>query len=266
MVSLIDYLSFLNFEDRIKFVKKILIEYNFDKIDLGTASRRKICAGNLRSFESQLIRDGVEKDEIEVMIGIVEGDHPLDYEFEGIGTLDYNRIGVGWKIHLTVQPKSQKFVYEWLRKNCKYIWKYLHGGEEGKTFTIYVGSWDDTEEFARVLMKSIGDKIDKPRGDIVEHDLEVYQKVWARFDATRCHQYRFHQYGSYGLPYLLDDHMQLTVMLISGRKAEYEKNKKQIKSRFLRRAYTILNQIYGTYFGGTQHQVARKIADALAIE
>ena len=137
MVTFNDCLNFLNFGDRITKVKEILVKYHFHEIDLKTSKSTFI--GNLRAFEKSLIKEGIEKDEIEVMIKILDGRHPLSGQPKPV-VGNYLNLKCGWKIHLNVKPRNHKIVYYWLLQNCPYGWKYLAGGEDGKVFTIYVGS------------------------------------------------------------------------------------------------------------------------------
>lgn len=251
MVSFQDCIGFLtNLERHIR-VKEVLTKYHFDEINLSTAKGLRTFRDNLIALRKDLISAGIEDEEIQVIIEIVNGTHPLGGQPRSVSG-DYARIGGGWKIHLHVKPKNHKFVYYWLLQNCRYGWKYFSGGEEGKEFTIYVGSWDETEEFARILMHVLGSKIESPIGDILKDDLKVHEKVWARFNAPS--RVTFHQYGSHGLPYLNFD-MERYIF----ERDQILKAENAYKAQFLGRSYNLLNQGFGVYFRGTRNQVTKRI-------
>lgn len=251
-------LSFLNFSDRIEKVRQILVKYNFDRIDERSSSGRRTYIENLRAFGKQLISDGIEKDEIDVMIEILEGTHPLS----GSPRNTSNKYNMSpkhgnWKIHLYVIPKNQKDVYYWLFEHCTYGWKYLSGGEEGKTFTIYIGSWDECERFANILIQALGNKVSNPHGDILSTDLQVYQKIWGRFHA---YFKEFSQYGSHGLQYLWSD--TSSIMASSVRIKRLKQGRFELdlmEAQALKTSYNLLNQSYGAHFRGTKNQVGQRI-------
>ncbi len=258
MVTFDDCVQFITVLERHKHVKKILTTYHFNEIDLKTSKGVIIFRDDLISLTKDLISAGIYDEEIKVMIEILNGSHPLSGQPKDVSG-DYVSFNAGWKIHLHVRPKNHKFVYYWLIQNCKYGWKYLSGGEGGKEFTIYIGSWDETEQFARILMQAIGSTLEEPIGDIVKDDIRVYEKIWARFDAKGRQdlngmQIWFHQYGSHGLPYIESD-----MAKYMHNRNEILKNQRKYQAEFLERSYKLLNQKFGTYFRGSMNQVAKRI-------
>lgn len=255
-----DYLGFITVFKRIEFVREILARFHFNEINLNSAKGLLTFKNNLIALKNDLITAGIEDEEIQVMIEILEGHHPTAKEFAGKDKT-YSKAGGGWKIHLHVRPRNHKFVYYWLSEHCEFGWKYLHGGEEGKEFTVYVGSWDATEQFATFLMHHLGNHIENPIGDVLRTDLRVYEKIWARFDAPRSffievqgHKFTFHQYGSHGLPYLNVDMEKY----IHSRDQVLKSENKYI-AQFLQRSYGDLNQGFGVYFRGSKNQVSKRI-------
>lgn len=160
-------------------------------------------------------------------------------------TGQYERFKAGWKIHISSNPNNHKIIYEWLLKNSPYGCKYLSNSEQtGKDFTIYVGSWMDTIDFAAKIHNELGDILYNINGDALNHDLKITNKVAARFD-TRLDD--FHQYGTNGLPYLKEDIAKSTGLF--GYKKE-NFNKKEA----LRNSFNILNNTYGEYFSGPKQR------------
>jgi len=161
-------------------------------------------------------------------------------------TGEYERSRSGWKIHISGNPNNHKTIYDWLLKNSPYGCKYLSNSEQtGKDFTIYVGSWMDTVDFAARIHNELGNILDKIKGDALNDDLKITDKVAARFDTNLD---GFHQYGTNGLPYLKEDIAKSTGLF--GYKKE-NFNKKEA----LRKSFDILNRTYGTYFSGPNQRV-----------
>lgn len=218
---------------------------------------------DLESFRYDLIKKGKEKGiEKDVMSEAIEalkdwslGKHPREGTIKSVNNEYFERKEAGWKIHLNVRIKNHKFVYEYLRLNCPYTCKYAqHSGQTGKDFTVYVGSWDETERFGRTLEERIGEKLEYPTGDTLIDDLPVTNKVMARFDTPRLFNPQFHQYGYYGVPLL-----EVDVLNTMG---SSDKGIIKIK-KAVRRAWLELLRIYGGYFNGTYNQAGNKIADFL---
>lgn len=154
---------------------------------------------------------------------------------------DYLKFREGWKIHLAVRPENHELVNNWLLTNCKYGYKYgKAAGQTGKDFTIYVGSWDETEAFAARVTQEIGNLLEKVTGDAALDDLHITPKTAARYD-TRTPG--FHQYGAKGIPFLMDDVAQKIW------------NKAFNEREAMERAYGILAARHGTYFTGTNNRV-----------
>ena len=167
---------------------------------------------DLERFRADFIKEGkyigIEKDVIEEAIEALKewalGRHPREGTIKSVNNEYFQRKEAGWKIHLNVRIKNHKFVYEYLKLNCPYTCKYAkHSGQIGKDFTIYVGSWDETERFAKILEEKIVEKLEFPNGDTLIGDLPITPKIMIRFDTPKLSP--FHQYGYYGVPILIND-------------------------------------------------------------
>jgi hypothetical protein len=75
---------------------------------------------------------------------------------EGTNKKDFEEANIGWKIHLNVCPENTKAVSEYLISQ-EYYHKYFGGGEieDGKIFTVYIGSYLLTEKLAREIYHDI---------------------------------------------------------------------------------------------------------------
>lgn len=160
-------------------------------------------------------------------------------------TGEYDKYKAGWKIHLSGSFNKHKMIYDWLLKNSPYGCKYLSSDQTGKDFTIYVGSWMDTIDFAAKIHNELENILNDVNGDALNDDLKITNKVAARFDTTLSD---FHQYGTNGLPYLKEDIAKSTGLY--GYKKE-NFNKKEA----LRTSFNILINTYGEYFSGPKQKV-----------
>jgi GNAT superfamily N-acetyltransferase len=110
----------------------------------------------------------------------------------------------GWKLHLTVAPENIDVAREKLRE-LGITFKHEAGGthEDGKDFTVYLGSKDKADSVANQINDTLGDLLADPQGDVLGDDMPMVGKVMGRFDAERGSE--FHQYGTQGIPALLED-------------------------------------------------------------
>lgn len=110
---------------------------------------------------------------------------------------------IGWKIHLAVSPKNQKFVLEWLKdnKNCTFPFKQgEHGGQTGKDFTIYIGDWNSLKYYTQTIESNLRNLLMRPEGDALDSDIVLNSCVAARFD-TAYGSDNFHPLGkNKGIP------------------------------------------------------------------
>ncbi len=117
---------------------------------------------------------------------------------------DFFKKGAGWKIHLTVNPDNQRRVYDWLLENCPYSCKYKSADKDaGKDFTIYIGSYDETEVFGVRLTKELGNLLLNTGSDAAVTDLGITQKIGARFQPPKIEE--FGENGYHGMPLLFAD-------------------------------------------------------------
>ena len=102
--------------------------------------------------------------------------------YEVVGTPenhDYVKGNQGWKIHLNVTPQKTPQVSEYL-KSAGFHHKYINGVDidDGKIFTIYIGSKELTEKIVKKVQDDIGDLLDEPKA---KGDIQVSPKIRARF-------------------------------------------------------------------------------------
>ena len=162
---------------------------------------------------------------------------------------EFFRNNCGWKIHLKVREESHEIVFRYLLGTCPYSCKYKSADEDaGKDFTIYVGSFDETEKYAEELTKNLEALLERTERDAAISDLNINDKVSARFQPPGNNSL-FVNTGFLGIPLLRVD-------LDS---AQYDKPKfDEIKA--IERAYGKLNELLGNYFTGSRMQV-RQILD-----
>jgi hypothetical protein len=154
-----------------------------------------------------------------------------------------------WKFHLNVEVSGVKRVSDYL-KGHGFCHKYLSGGEpeEGKIFTVYVGSKNLAETSAVEISRGLGRLLTRPRYPM---EIEFARGVIGRFDAHRDQD--FSQYSSVlrGIPELKDDKWELSMLRRTSDpmgRARYE----QKKEMAFQHAYRQLAERYGTYFYGSR--------------
>ncbi len=157
-----------------------------------------------------------------------------------------------WKFHLNVPVAHVKQVSHFL-KTSGYWHKFLKGGEpqDGKTFTVYIGSKDLADAAAQDISRSIGALLARPK-DVTE--IEFAPGVIGRFDTRGDNE--FPQYSAVlrGFPELNEDKMNffaLRHMIKNNEPGALEKYKKATGEAF-EFAYARLSEKYGTYFYGTK--------------
>ncbi len=154
-------------------------------------------------------------------------------------TPSYNLHG-GWKIHLNVAPSNREYVGVWLSSNCNYGWKRgQSSGQTGKDFTIYVGSFADTLNFARLISDKIKDFLLPAVGDTLNDDITIAPNVMARYD---CYDSNFHQYGFHGIPFTND---QMSNKIWGNLNTQTA----------MRDAHKLLISRYGDYYEGKKEKV-----------
>ena len=102
-----------------------------------------------------------------------------------------------WKVHLNATPENVKVISEYLQQNG-YFHKYLSGGgpEDGKVFTVYIGSYKLTQKLAKEMSEGIGGYLSKP---IDHQEIELSKGIVGRFCGNTID---FQQYGSAGLSWV----------------------------------------------------------------
>lgn len=166
---------------------------------------------------------------------------------------------VGWKLHVNVTPEHVKEVSRILSE-AGYRHKFLKAGsaEDGKVFTIYIGSRRKTETEALQISDSLKGLLAKP---ISNTELEFASGVVGRFTTKNPHSDRslsfrgpnrtkFHHYGTSGFVWLMNDMDAVTEKRrrLSPEQFNdwYSKEKPDIELR----AYRELTQEFGDYFTG----------------
>ena len=128
--------------------------------------------------------------------------------------------GEGWKIHLSVDPKNYQEVDRYLYDKAPGTFKLLKGGEpeDGKDFTIYLGSRDEMEKFAIQLDNELGHVLQIPpkNAGVYWGNTVVVGNVRARFEVTAYNRQagltgknaKYNQYGPSGRSWLDKDFRQ----------------------------------------------------------
>lgn len=155
-------------------------------------------------------------------------------------------INIGWKFHLNVAPENVKTVSEYLLKNG-YLHKFLSGGEveDGKIFTIYIGSFALAKQLASLLSRDLEVLLARPHNHT---EIEFASGIVGRFTGDRK---KYRQYGSSGIAWLDEDGklgLQLTRPDLSLEKKE------EIRKILERKAIKALIEDYGDYFYPTKRQ------------
>ena len=114
----------------------------------------------------------------------------------------YNKAGtreldIGWKLHLNVTPENLQKVADYLITNG-YLHKCFAGGdlEDGKVFTIYIGSLKLTQKLAKKISDDIGPYLSRP---VDPGEIEFAPGVIGRFSVTGRD---FVKYGYWGIAVL----------------------------------------------------------------
>jgi hypothetical protein len=185
--------------------------------------------------KKQVQHDEIFKKYNEALNDYSDADHPFDKS-----KCDLLSDGAGYKFHLNVEPADVKAVSEYLIKEG-YRHKYLHGGEieDGKIFTIYIGSKDLAEKLAPKLSSDLHTYLRKP---VETGEIEFAPNIVGRFVGTRSH---FQQYG-----------MGLRGIVITKEWAkvlQYQnpKEKQRLMPIAFNASFGLLADKYGTYFYGT---------------
>ena len=105
----------------------------------------------------------------------------------------------GYKVHLNVLPANVIAVSNFL-KNHEFHHKYLHGGEieDGKIFTVYLGSKAATERYVREIYEGVGDLLEHSKA---YGEVEYAPRIVGRFVGGKKY---FRQYGREGISLLYD--------------------------------------------------------------
>jgi len=107
----------------------------------------------------------------------------------------------GWKLHLNVADSNTDLIAKWLASNNVLHKVGRSSDQVGKSMTVYLGD----KKAAILLVTELNAKFScilPAIGDVLVDDICIKGNVWGRFDA--CHK-DWHQYGSKGIPYLMED-------------------------------------------------------------
>lgn len=114
---------------------------------------------------------------------------------------------LGWKVHLNVTPEHVKEVSAYLKDNG-YNHKYFSGGEleNGKVFTVYIGSFKLVNELSKLISQDIGALLARPKAS---DEVEFAPGVVGRFvalatQASSNNIPEFNQYGTCGYSWSKD--------------------------------------------------------------
>ncbi len=159
--------------------------------------------------------------------------------------LDEDNASIGWKFHLNVTQENVVAVSKYMKKHG-YDHKYLYGGEpeDGKIFTVYIGSFAAAERLSKVLSDELKDHLARP-SIRNRSEIEFAPGIVGRFSGI---QRIFNQYGTSGFTLLQKDSTHLSRIRRwqkgSTKPEEYERLKQQAEIR----AFKKLQEDYGEYF------------------
>lgn len=178
------------------------------------------------------------------------------------GKYDFSNKDVGWKFHLNVLPEHAPLVSKYL-KESNFYHKYLFGGEpnDGKIFTLYIGSKKLADQLAQELNRDIGQYLAYPKS---LEEIEFSRGVVGRFCAIREKNYgkgydKYVQYGTCGTSCLRTNLLRYNELICKTRPALEKQglSKEEVKSKTLQEAISMaaaatqhLIADFGEYFSG----------------
>ncbi len=222
----------------------------YEKNNIDDTKFIKLLMGNAK----ELIKQGFRAQAIEVIVKVIQGRHPKSGMIKTV--LDeFHKREVGWKLHLNILIQNHNHVWNWLNINCPYTCKYRMGGEEGKDFTIYIGPYDEAQNFALRLEKS-SLELEQIHPDTLSSDMPITQRIAGSFSFDKYQQSNYTRYGWYGVPFCNEDKKNYIAILPL---TKLDASKERILKELIKKAYLKLQQEYGTYFTGTKQQVAHSI-------
>lgn len=175
------------------------------------------------------------------LIGLEEYQHNISNNSDKFDAIERNP-NLGWKFHLNVIPENVIAVSEYL-KESQFNHKYFSGGEleDGKVFTLYIGSHDLAKKLAKELSRDLQGKLARPNN---HHEIEFASGVIGRFRGDKKY---FTSYGPYG--FSLREDYRISPAALSGltgdaREAKYNEIAQQPALFSLRK----LKNDYGKYF------------------
>jgi len=208
----------------------------------------EISAGQKKQLDQRL--QEIEKKEARVTEVIF---NPIPTEFEKFNP----ELHAHWKLHLGFSPEHEKDIEHRLLSLKKEYpdldFKMGMSEQEGKDATVYVGSRDKAYAVAKRISDTFGHMLNEPKGDVLRDDAQIFGSIWGRF--VMPHSKSFHQYGTHGVPLLLDDSSDIFLIRnIEKISANIERLKKEAYTR----AYRLLTDYYGAYFTGSGDATYKK--------
>ena len=147
---------------------------------------------------------------------------------------------IGWKFHLNVEPKNVPQISRYLVQQ-NYDHKYLNGweSEDGKIFTIYIGSRKLAENLALEIKNDIWNLLSQPQ---ISNEVEFQAGVVGRFIWSPK---KYWQYWNAGITYIYDDMTKLW-----NHDNYSTKEAKETINQMTQDAFQSLTYDYGEYFTG----------------
>lgn len=175
-----------------------------------------------------------------------------------------NNPNIGWKFHLDVSPENVRAVAQFLKSHSGsgFEHKYPSGGaiEDGKVFTVYTGSKENTEKAVATIFEQIGHLLQPPRVDPTQEngEVEFAPRIFGRFHADLVKDESgniladFDSYGHDAISFLRGDSGQVRF------------GAKSINDATLAAKERAL-QVFGDYYGGdiVPHDPWQAMADKL---
>ncbi|MBT3349432.1 hypothetical protein HN954_00595 [bacterium] len=166
-------------------------------------------------------------------------DEMIDFVNEG-------NPNIGWKLHLNISPENVVFVDKYLREKG-ICFKFLHGSEleDGFIFTIYVGSFQKTQEISKILTKDLQNFLAQPHKT---NHLEFSAGVVGRFRGAeyKNKDFLFSSYSPSGFSWLEYDKRNYSLKKTTKIANEQALAKQKKESEI--RAIKELQFQYGDYF------------------
>lgn len=162
----------------------------------------------------------------------------------------------GHKLHLNIEAKDVVVVSKYLKDNG-YRHKYLSGGEieDGKVFTVYIGSKDLTDELAQKISSDLQTYLRRP---VFVDEVEYAPNVVGRFESSKgtgAEPFSKYGFGIRGVDILRQDKEKIVEANMQKFNNTRSENEALLPGGYIgafTRSFERLSQDYGSFFYGTK--------------